>query len=1069
MSLPSFGVAKPVPVNLLMAATILAGIYSALTLRRQFFPEVEPESAYVELTYPGASPEELEQRLAVQVEDKLVELDEVDELTTTLSEGGGGIIVQFREDLSDIDQGIDEIERAIDSLTDLPEDSEKIRVREHEARFPIIRVAAYGDADEKVLKRVIVGARDDLRTLPGMGEITLGGVREYEIRVDVRLDAIIEQGMSLPQIADAIRDWMTKVPSGTVRSRTRNVNVRTLGVSERAKAIRQIVLRANPDGQALRLEEMAEVTESFVDEQVITSFDGKPSMHLAVFKVGDVDIIHIAEMVRAYVAGRLDEPFEPRGMELVTRSKRQLAHELGAGASTTLPAGIQLATNFDFSRYVEGRLQLLTKNALYGAMLVFGTLLLFLNWRVALWCGVGLATAILGTLVLMTWVGETLNFLTMFGLIVVIGLLVDDAIVVSENIQSRFDQGDAPLLAAVKGTEQVFWPVVATVLTSVTAFIPLSFIRGQIGDLMGALPMVVACALSMSLVESLLILPSHMGHSLVARGRTQQRRISELIRRFESWRDHVLFHQIVPAYAKLLEAALRHRYLSATVALSILILSLGMVVGGRISYRFLADSDAETIMVEFRMAIGTPIERTSQIAAVLEDAARAQVETQGIVSLVGQRENIDTSLIQNSASHIAQIFIELKAVEARDRSSNLVIDSMRHLLEGKLEGVDRIEFTEISGGPSGADISLQVRGDDEEQLHELVAQIKQLLSEFEGIHDIADDNTLGQSEVQITLRPDAAALGFSTAQVARQIRGALYGLDAHVFSAEGEDIDVRVRLDDQYRRSLWVVENAWLISPAGKPVPLTEIAQLNDGLTYSTIKRVDRKRSVTVSADTAPGVSPEAVAAQLPLERLRNAYPGLDIRFVGRQKQQQDAFASLPYGFLAALTIIYVILAWLFSSYGQPIAVMLAIPFGLVGVIWGHLICGFDLTFLSLIGFVALSGIVVNDSLILVQFFNGERANGTSMHDALIAAGRQRLRPILLTTLTTVLGLTPLMLEQSFQARFLIPMAIAISFGLMSTTMLILLVLPCTITIIDDLKAATHFLWHGSPRARPPV
>jgi hydrophobic/amphiphilic exporter-1 (mainly G- bacteria), HAE1 family len=356
-----------------------------------------------------------------------------------------------------------------------------------------------------------------------------------------------------------------------------------------------------------------------------------------------------------------------------------------------------------------------------------------------------------------------------------------------------------------------------------------------------------------------------------------------------------------------------------------------------------------------------------------------------------------------------------------------------------------------------------------------VEDIKAALASYEGVVDISDDQSLGQREVQISLKPGAAALGFTPVDVDNQMRAALFGMDAHVFAAHREDIDVRVRLDEATRQDLHAIENLWIISPppAGRPVPLIEVADLREGEGYSMIRRIDRRRAVTVTADTVPGLSPEAVVARLDVAGLRAAHPNVIIDLAGRQEQQRDAFASLPLGFLAALLMIYVILAWLFGSYVQPIAVMLAIPFGVIGVVWGHWLLGFELTFLSMIGFVALSGIVVNDSLILIKFYNGRREEGLSLRESLVEAGKARLRPIFLTTITTVLGLTPLMLEQSFQARFLIPMAISIAFGLMGTTMVILLVLPAIMVIVDDIKGALHYLWHGMPRpqphARPPM
>jgi len=514
-------------VNLLMIAVILAGLSAASTLRRQFFPEVEAETASITMPYPGASPEEIEDTLAIKVEDKLDDLDEIEKIETTLAEGGGGIIVTFREGV-DPDKALDEIDRAIDQLQDLPTESEEISAQLLEPKLPVIRVALYGDLDAAVRKNAIRQVRDELRSLPDMGEVLVDGERQYEVRVDVRAGALAKLGVSLPRVAQQISAAMRDIPGGTVRGGSGNVKVRTMGVAERAEAIREIEVLSDAQGRSIRVRDIATVRESFVDSDIISRFNGKPASFLTVFKVGEQDIVDMAEMVRAYIDGRNGRPFEPSVTERVLLSlppeargmfgmKRHEAYMLGAHGSQPLPAGASIASNSDLARYVEGRLDLLTRNAGYGAVLVFGSLLIFLNWRVAWWVGIGLATALLGTLVLMQVYDITLNLLTMFGLIVVLGLLVDDAIVVSENIQRRHDDGEPSLRAAENGAVQVFWPVVATVTTSIVAFLPLTFIEGNIGDLLGALPMVVACALMMSLIESLLILPSHMAHSLVHR------------------------------------------------------------------------------------------------------------------------------------------------------------------------------------------------------------------------------------------------------------------------------------------------------------------------------------------------------------------------------------------------------------------------------------------------------------------------------------------------------------------------------------------------------------------------
>ena len=1083
MSLPSFGVRKPVPVNLLWMAICVAGVMFGLTLRREFFPETTPDQALISAPYPGASPEEVEEALVLKIEEKLAQLDEIKETRVTVAEGGAGITVEFREG-ADVDKALDEVERAIDQLTDLPQDSEKIQTALFEPKLPVIRVNLFGDVDEDVLKRAIRGIRDDLRELPGMGEVFISGTRNYEIRIDVDHRAMLRHGISLPFVADTVRSWMTEVPGGTVRSSTGDVKVRTMGIAERAAAIRNIVLRADAQGRSIRVMDVATVAESFIDEQVISRFNGKQAASLTVFKVGDQDIVSIAEMVRGYVQGRNGETFEPDRIESVRMKlqragpqasqgspiPRLLGWEKGVGSSRAIPPGVSIAPNSDLARYVEGRLDLLTRNATSGGILVFLTLLLFMSLRSAIWVTTGLITAIMGTLVLMAFTGVTLNLLTMFGLIIALGMLVDDGIVISENIETRYYKGEPPLLAAIKGAEEIMWPVVGTVTTTVVAFLPLLFIKGRIGTLMGALPAVVACALLMSVTEAIAILPSHMGHSL-ARSHNNAGFLLRYFRRFEQWRDQFYFQRVAPAFGWLVALLMRWRYATVAGAVGLMAVSAAMLVpfpSGRVKYDFLSSSDAETIVIDLRMPIGTPIDKTDGVAREIERVCGAMPEVKSIQANVGQRGNLETGSPESFTPHVGQILVELKEVEQREaeggRESSKVVAAIRESLKGKLDEVERMTFTEISGGPGGPDITIRVRGENQDRIDVAVAEIKAQLQGFAGVYDVVDNANLGQQELRVNLKPSAASLGFTAIDVARQVRGFLFGLDAHTYAAEQEDIDVRVRLDEQSRRSLFAVENGWLISPQGKPVPLTEVATVDNSVTYSTITRINRQRAVTVTAETAPGITPEEIVSQLKLDEIRRRFPDLNVSLAGRQEQQSDAFASLPTGFLAANLMIYVILAWLFASYWQPFLVMLSIPFSIVGVVWGHYLFGYDMTFLSMIGYVALAGVVVNNAIVLVEFYNVERAQGKPPFESLRDAAGLRVRPIFLTSLTTVFGLLPLILEKSFQAKFLIPMAITLAVGLAASAVMVLLVLPCVMMILDDLGAIAYFLWHGRRR-----
>ena len=1062
MNLPRFGVRNPVPVNLLMAGFIFAGILSALTLRRQFFPDMVFDSVVVSMAYPGASPEDVQNSIAKRIENTLASIDEVDEIRTTCVEGSATLVVNFKEGTSDIDDAIDELRRSVEAIQDLPDEVERPVVRRIKPEMPVIMVQLWGNADKQVMKKAIRDIRDDLRSFSQMGSVSVGGDVSNELTVEVDQDSLIEHGLSITAVAQSISDWMREIPGGTLRSRGGDILIRTDTPDESSIDIEEIVIRSNYEGESLLLGDIATVRTTLVDIPISIRFNGQPAMHMYITKSGRQDIVKIAEIVRAYVAGRTGLPFEWNWKEtlLGKNSVREQAWQLGVDAPQ-LPVGTSLSTSTDLARFVEGRMNLLTQNALYGGALVFILLLLALNWRVAIWVGIGLITALGGTLFIMSVLGITLNMLTMFALILVLGLLVDDAIVVAENIKAQHELGVPAMQAAVEGARQVLWPVVATVLTSIVAFLPLTFIKGNMGDLLGALPIVIACALAMSLFEALIILPGHLGHSLEKTERPIKTKVGHLVRRYELFRDRILFKRIIPAYVWLLGLVISFRYIALSLAFAALFISVGLVAGGRVGYEFMTIPDAETIAINIRMPEGTPFSQTSKMVEHIEKSAKALEQVKHISAAVGVQMQIGEGS-GGLASNLGQLFVELTLAENRSLNASEVVDKLRESIGEQGNLADSISYEMMSGAPGGADITIQLHGEDEKALVAATELIKQDLRQYSAVHDISDNASAGQRELHIELRAGASNTGLTLSNLAMQVRGAVYGIDAHVFAEGGEEVDIRVKMGRELREQVGSLEQLWVITPAGATIPLVEVASISEKRGYNTIHRLNRRRTVLVTAETIEGVSPETVYATLPFDLWRTAFPDLEISTGGRQEQQAEAFASLPIGFAAACLMIYVILAWLFGSYLQPLIVMLGIPFAMIGVIWGHYFAGVSLSFLSMIGFVALSGVVVNDSLIFVEFYNTRRVAGETLRKAFLSAGAARLRPIFLTTITTVLGLTPLMLEQSMQAKFLIPMALAISFGLMSATVLILLLLPALLVIGTDMQSLASSLWNGS-------
>jgi len=1060
-SLVDFCVRRSVPVTLLMWTLLIGGAVALASMRREFFPETAPQAARIVLVYPGASPKEIEESMARKIEDRVVDVEGVDRIETRLSEGTGGITVKLKAG-TDADKAIEDIRLAIEQINDLPPEAERVRVFDFKPNFPTIMVTLASDAGEEYIKRELRAIRDDLKSLDGMGTLVEIGLRPREIHVDVDPSALLRHGVRLSQVADLVTAAMAEVPGGTVRTDAANLAIRTVGNEENIAAIRAIVLRSAVDGSSLRLGEIAEIREEFEDIPQVRRFGGKPAGTLVAFKEGDEDAVEIAELVRGYVAGRNGQPPRDWMRDRMLTTSWERGYELGRARP---PVDGALAQHNDLARIIEGRFELLSTNAVQGAILVCVVLLLGLNRVASFWVMVGIVIAIACTLMFMQATGVTLNLITMFGLLIVLGMLADDAIVMSENILKRHKElGEPPLTAAVNGVTQVFWPVVGSVTTTIVAFVPLVFIKGNIGELLGNLPTVVLIALAASLFEASFMMPNHMAWALVREERNAARggsRVDRWLKPLADFRERAI-EWVLDAYERAVRWCLRERYIVLSATVAVLLASAGMVFGGRLAFVFLPADDTETVIVDFELPIGSTMAQTSAVAKRVEDAARAQPEVQALTASLGSSVDFETGATNAAATHIGQIFLELSPVESRNRRSAEVIDSIR-AAAGALDEAETVKFQEVSGGPAGADISYEVRGADDAQVDEAIARIKAALAGFSGVKDISDDADDAQRELRIALTPAALAMGFTTLDVARQIRSAVFGVEAHTFSEDREDVDVRVQFDRRARRSLATLEELWLVSPAGVSVPLAEVADVREGRGYSTIRRVDRARTVTVSADCDDATNPEIVArAMAPeIETIAKALPAIGIDAAGRQKDLVDAFANFPLALAAAFLGIYVILAWLFESYLQPLAVMLAIPFGIIGIVWGHLLLGFDMTFLSLIGFVALAGVVVNNSLILVEFSNEMRSKGVRLADSLAVAGRLRLLPIFLTTVTTLAGLSPLMLEQSFQARFLIPMAISLVFGLMSSTVLTLFALPAVLVVFDDIARVFRRLWHG--------
>ncbi len=1077
ISLPRFSVENRVLVNMLMVTIIIGGAYGGLTLVREMFPESRPNQVAISTIYPGATPSEVEKGIAIRIEEAIKDVEDIDKIETHIGEGSCTILVTMKSGAKDIDLAVNDFKAAIDTIPrdELPEDAEETRVMKFEPQLPVISVSIYGDADEAALKDVGREMRDELLLLLPESKIELSGARKAELLVEVQPEKLTEYRLSLAEIAETIRHSNLDLPAGQVKTPQQNVAVRTLMETDDADRIAETILRTTVGGQLVRISDVGRVIDGFEDSDIRGRFNGHPSVSITVYKTGNGDAVEIATRVKAYVAGRVRQPMD---WDWQTRLKSRLGMDVPAmriyqqQKNEPLPAALRVMVHTDLSRFIADRLDLVKRNGLWGLVLVFCSLLFFLNWRVAFWVMMGVVLSIAGAIMVMHMIGETLNLISMFGLIIALGMLVDDAIVVGENVFARVEEGEEPHLAAIKGAEEVAWPVVIAVMTTIGAFMPLMFIEGQIGDFMGVLPVVVTCALGISLLEALSILPCHLAEWLMPvrqdLGHAPPRHwLARIARPLRAAQQNAVRRFTEHHYKWLLERAVRYRYVTMALAVAGLLIALGLVAGGRVPFVFVQKMDSETIVVSVRMPVGTPIEETQRTMEAIEALATDKnrfPEIKTIYTLLGESLRIgEHGTSSTNGTHLAQSIIELTTVDERERPSEAIIAEMRAETD-HLPGVTWIKYESMQGGPGGAEIEMEITGKILPDLLAAAEVIKKTLAGFSGVYDIADDFEAGRREAQIQLRDSARPLGITARSLALEVRGAFYGLEARTLQRDREDVDIMVRFPEERRRHIYELEAMHIATPDGRMIPFREVARIEEAPGYSSLRRVDQRRAVVVSADVDHSKgNPEVITSALSttIRQLEADYPGLRIEFGGNKRELAKSFGSLKRDFLIALVIIFVLLAGLFKSYVQPMIVMTAIPFGLIGAVAGHYLMGYPLTILSIIGIVALAGIAVNDSLILVDFTNKETKEGCSALEAVIQAGQRRLRPIILTSLTTILGLAPMMAETSWQARFLIPMAISISFGLLFTTILTLLVVPAIYLIVDDFFRMARWVWYG--------
>lgn len=1078
MSIPSFSVRNAVLVNMLMLVILVAGVVFAITLQREMFPESRPDKLMVAAVYPGVQPEDIEKSVTIKIEEAIRGLEGIEEVESQVAEGVSFTTLTMAQSVNDVDTMLQEVRNEVDSIQDMPDGVEKISLRKVEPRLPVISIAVYGDSDEASLKQTARALRDDMLKLPGISRVEINGIRDDEIYVDVRPDKLLEYDITFEEIAAAIRSENLDVSGGQLRGSRNSVAVRTLGEEQEAANLEDIVVRSLPDGRRILLSDVADLSDGFVDSDLEALFNGKAAVNCVIFNSHDEDAVQISSVVKTYVAARSGQPYTGPGEDysklLSVAGRPDLYQVYQKARLNPFPQAYTFRLHTDIARFVEGRLDLMTRNGGWGLILVLISLNLFLNWRVALWAAVGLVVSFMGTFAVMWALGATVNLLSMFGLIVVLGIIVDDAIVIGENIYRHVEEGMAPMEAAVRGAEEVMWPVIVAVSTTIGAFAPLFFIQGQIGDFMAQLPLVVIAALSISLVEALIILPAHLRHlpPVKKSDSESETQTSGLV---EKSKDGFMKHFLMAPYEKLLLLCLRWRYVTVATVTGACLIAGGMLVGGVVKSQFIQDMDSESLICALEMPIGTSTERLKEELQKLTNHIVDEQhfpEVVNVQTIAGRQYDVTGagSVGFDDQSHLGQLIIEICPAEERTRSSKQLVNALRKFSETQLSGINSVRWEAMNGGPGGNDIEISVSGVANDQLPAVIDEIKDIAGEIQGVYDLDDNLDIGKKELRLSVRDSAGATGMTVGQLGLHVRGALFGQEARRISRNREDVRIMVRYPESFRESPWNVESMWIpggsrqslpeqgseIRPQRAWIPISEVAEVESGIGYSTITRYQQTRSAKVIGAVDDAIVPSTATV---IEEIRNRaetdilprYPGLEIKYLGQAEEMRKSFSSLKMAFPIAFLIIYGMLAGLFKSYTQPLVVMSAIPFGFLGAVIGHWLTGETFTILSWIGLVALAGILVNDSLVLVDFVNKRVDAGLSPFEASVDGAKKRLRAILLTTLTTASGLIPLMFETSFQAKFLIPMAVTLTFGLLFATGLTLVLVPCLNLIREDL------------------
>jgi multidrug efflux pump subunit AcrB len=1026
-----------VAANLLMIMMILAGGWGLSTLNTQFFPNFGLDLITVRIVWTGAAAEDVETSITAPLERELRDLDGLKKLTSTSADSVGSLTLEFEEG-TDLGQALDDVKQRVSLVRNLPERSEKPEINRVVRYDSIARVTLTGD-DLSPDELRHMARRFERELLDrGIAKVTLTGLPEEEVAIQVPTAMLQELGMSLPEVGNRIADFSRDLPAGIVGREDAARQLRSLDQRRDAAGFASIPLKAEQEGRLIRLGDVAEIERRPRRGEVELSFHGRPAVELHLQRTEHADALEAARILDTW----LQE----------TRPQ--------------LPPGVRLEVFGETWKLIEDRIFLLLKNGAGGLLLVVGILFLFLNQRVAAWVAVGIPVSFMATLGVLYAAGGSINMISLFALIMALGIIVDDAIVVGEDALTHYRTGEHSLEAAEGGARRMLAPVSASSLTTISAFLPLMLVGGPIGNILYDIPLVIVCVILASLLESFLVLPGHLRHSFRKLHHARPGALrARLDRGFEHFKERI--------FRPLVGLAVAYRGTTLALAAASLVLAAGLLAGGRIGFNFFPTPEGTLIRASVSFVAGTP---PSRVRAFMDRVEAALWETDrklGGGLIVAQQTYYNRGQLAgagalNGEQH-ASMLVEMTQPDARDILRKDFLDAWRAKVELPA-GVESFTLFTSRAGPPGRDVDIRLTGESTAKLKAAALELAEALAAIPGISAVEDDLPFGKEQLVYRLTPAGEALGLSVEDVGRRLRAAYDGRLVQIFQEGEDEVEVRVVLPDAERNRLASLDTLNLILPDGGSVPLRNVVSLEPRQGFEVVRHADGKLAVEVTADVDTDrtkVGPVlASLEQGALPELQERY-GVDYSFEGRSADQRETLADMRRGALFALVLIYLILAWVFASYGWPPVVMSAIPFGLVGAVVGHWLMGIDLTILSLFGLFGLSGIVVNDSIILVTFYKHLREGGMGVREALVEAACQRLRAVLLTSLTTIAGLTPLLFETSLQAQFLIPMATSISFGLAFTTLLVLFFIPALLSVHEDLAERLRGRAEPSPLSPP--